>query len=731
VTQQANPVENRDAIEQLAKQIRYHRDRYYNAQPEISDEEFDALEDRLRDLAPDHPVLAEIGAPPVEETVDEEAAAREARELAEKTSATKLAEMLIAETDRFYEGRSSDPAHYKGLWLALLEEAPEHPAFERAIPPRGMDWRKARHEIPMGSLNKVNSAEELADWAARCDELAVKSGLPKISGDLAMTEKLDGISIEVLYQDGELESAITRGDGLIGERISPNVRRMHGVPERIELRGRISVRGEIILRKSDAKKFIAFKKKVDKRFTELKSLRNTAAGIARTKEPTLLPGCRFLSVLFYDIEGVTGLKTEREKVSLMQELGFLVPAEHFGDLTKIQAAYDSYDKKRKKLDYDIDGLVVRAADLHTSMMLGDLNNRPRAAVAFKFASEMQVTLLRDILWSTGDTGRITPIAQIDPVFLAGAEVRQASLHNLANLRKLDIGVGDQVLVSRRNDVIPYVEKVVVKGAHRASAPEKCLVCGTPPSIEGEYLVCRNPRCPAVQIGRVKTWIKQLGFLEWGDKTFVRFFEEGLVREVADLYRLKPDDITRLEGFGEISAKKLLEPLHANKKIPLAIFIAALGIESVSRETAKLLVKAGYGSFEAIAGASPEELSQIEGLGAIKAEKIISGMKSRLAETKKLAELGVIPVTVEESGPLAGLSFCFSGSHSKPRKVLQQTVEKNGGTVASGVTKGLTYLVLADATSTSSKAEKARKLGTEIIDEKMFEEIVKQKGGSVD
>ncbi len=723
---------NDDAIDALAKQIRYHRDRYYNDQPEISDAEFDALEDRLRALAPDHPVLAEVGAAPrEEETLDEEAARREAQALAEKTSAGKLAEMLLAESERFYDGKSSDPAHYKGLWLALAKEAPEHPALETAVPPRGMDWKKARHEIPMGSLNKVNSEDELAEWAKRCDELAAKAELAPISSHLAMTEKLDGISIEVLYQDGVFENAITRGDGLVGERLGPNVRRMRGVPEKIGLPGRVSVRGEIILRKSDAKRFIEFKKKVDKRFVELKSLRNTAAGIARTKEPKLLPGCRFLSILFYDLEGVTGLKTEQEKLALVDRLGFAVPSVYFGDLAKIQSTYDGYDTMRKKLDYDIDGLVVRADDIHVAVMLGELNNRPRAAVAFKFGNEMQVTLLKGIVWSTGDSGRITPIAQIEPVFLAGAEVRQASLHNLANLRKLDIGVGDQVLVSRRNDVIPYVEKVVVKGPRVEEAPDRCSVCGAPPSVEGEYLICRNPGCPAVQIGRVKTWIKQLGLLEWGDKTFVRLFEEGLVREVADLYRLKIEDIAGLEGYGEVSAKKLLDPVLANKKIPLATFIAALGIESVSRETAKLLVKAGYTSFEAIANATVEALSEIEGLGEIKAERIISGMKGRLAETETLAKLGVVPETVEESGPLAGLSFCFSGSHSRPRKLLQQIVEKNGGTVAAGVTKGLNYLVLADPSSTSSKTQKAKKLGTEIIGEPRFDAIVKERGGSLD
>lgn len=725
--------ENQKAVDKLAEQIRYHRDRYYNEQPEISDEEFDALEDRLRELAPDHPVLAEVGAAPKAEPELDAEARREAEALAQKTGAEKIAEMLLAESRRFYEGANdAEPAHYKSLWLALEKEDPEHPAFRMAVPPRGLDWQKARHEIPMGSLNKVNSPEELADWAKRCDEIGAKADLPAISQDLSMTEKLDGISIEVLYQDGELEDAITRGDGLVGERIAPNVAWMQGVPAKIDHRSRVSVRGEVILKKSDAKRFTAFKKKVDKRFTELKSLRNTAAGIARTKEPKLLPGCKFLTILFYEVEGVSGLETEAEKFAMLERLGFETPSLYVGDLETLQKEHEAYAKgKREKLDYDIDGLVARANDLHTFTMLGELNNRPRGAVAFKFGHEMQVTLLKSVLWSTGDSGRITPIAQIEPVFLAGAEVRQASLHNLAKVKAMNIGPGDQVLVSRRGDVIPYVEKVVVKGDQVEEAPKVCAVCGTPPTVEGEYLVCRNPECPAVLLGRLKTWIKHLGLLEWGEKTFYRLWEADLVREVADLYRLTERDVATLEGYGETRAKKLLEPLQQKKKLPLETYIAALGIESVSKETAKLLANSGYDSFDAIANASVEELSGIEGLGPIKAEKIIGGMKARLAETKKLEALGVVPITREEGGPLAGLSFCFSGSHSRPRKALQNMVEKNGGTVTSSVTKGLTYLVLADPSSTSSKAQKAKKLGTEIIDEAGFEEIVRARGGSVD
>ena len=721
-----------ETIDTLAAQVRTHRQKYYQGEPDISDAEFDALEDRLRALAPDHPVLGEVGAAVESDDGDTDADAQaEALRLVEKDAPDRLAAQLVAAAEAAYAGATPDAKFYKGLYLALQKAAPEHPALLTVPPARGLDWPKAAHEIPMGSLNKVNTADELAAWATRCDELAAAGELPPISDDLALTEKLDGISIEVVYDHGTIEAAITRGDGLLGERVTPNVMRMKGVPAKIGYPGRVSVRGEIILRKSDAPALETLKQKTDRNFERIKSLRNTAAGVARTKEARLLPGCKLLTILFYDVEGVDGFHREQDKLAFLETHGFERPHLAFGDLAAIQAEHDRYqDSAREALDYDIDGLVIRAANVDTATLLGELNHRPRAAVAYKFGNEMQVSTLRAILWSTGDSGRITPIAQIDPVFLAGAEVRQASLHNLANVKALEIGVGDQVLVSRRNDVIPYVEKVVVDGGNREEAPERCAVCNTPVEVDGEYLICVNLDCPARRLGRLKTWVKHLGLLEWGEKTFVKFMDAGLVNEPADLYRLTMDDVTRLEGYGEVSATRLLEPLAAKKQLPIDIFIAALGVPAVSRETAKLLVGAGYDTFEKITAATEEQLADIEGLGSIKAAKILTGLGGRMPEIQRLAEVGVVPVMPEEGGPLAGLSFTFSGAQNRPRKELQAIVENNGGTVRSAVTKGLTYLVLADPESTSSKAQKARKLGTQIIDGNRFEEIVKERGGRI-
>jgi DNA ligase (NAD+) len=274
-----------------------------------------------------------------------------------------------------------------------------------------------------------------------------------------------------------------------------------------------------------------------------------------------------------------------------------------------------------------------------------------------------------------------------------------------------------VLVSRRNDVIPYVEEVVEKRGPAAVAPTKCGVCGSTLSVEGEYLVCRNNACRAVVEGRIENWIGAINALEWGDKLVEQLVEAKLVKEPADLYKLTWEQIAGLDRRGEKSAKKCLEQLEARLPITLPVFIAALGMDNFALQTAKLLVAAGYRSIEAMLGAKEDDLAKINGLGPIKARSIVKGLASRREEIERtIQDPRLRPVTPDEEGPLSGLSFCFTGSSTRPRAELTQLVESKGGRVLASVTKDLQYLVIADPASTSSKAVKARKLGTKLITE---------------
>ena len=391
-------------------------------------------------------------------------------------------------------------------------------------------------------------------------------------------------------------------------------------------------------------------------------------------------------------------------------------------------SYEAYRaKKRAALDYEIDGLVVRANDLRVQHLLGELGGRPRAAVAFKFPSMARVTRVRGLGWETGPTGRVTPVAFVEPVEIGGAIVQNVVLHNASNVERLGIGVGDEVLVSRRNDVIPYLEEVVVKHGPAATVPTTCATCGAELAKRGEYLVCANLACRAIVEGRIHRWVGTQDIMEWGDKLVAQLVLARLVREPADLYRLEASQIAALERRGDIIAKKVLDNLRAKLPLTLPVFLASLGIDDFATETAKLVVSNGFDTLEKVQAATEEELAAIKGLGAIRAKAIVAGLAARREEIGRLLEVGVVPVAPSAGGVLSGKSFCFTGALSRPRKDYERMVEATGGTILSGVTKELSYLVMKDPSSGSSKAEKARKYGTQCIDEKAFMELVGNAG----
>jgi len=629
-----------------------------------------------------------------------------------KARVAELAKLLRTYKDAYYNATPlvSDAA-YDALEDELRELDPGHELLKSVGAPAVVTaWEKARHAIPMGSLNKAVSEDELRAWAARCDELGKKARLPSIISDLFVTEKLDGLSLAVTYDKGQLADAITRGDGATGERILSNARRMKGVPGKLKHPVSVTVRGEIILRLSDMKKA----------FPGAANPRNQASGTSKRFDGQ---GCEHLSVLFYDLDGEDHA-TETEKLERLVALGLGVPSASATDLDGAIALHREYaGRKRAKLDYEIDGLVVRANDVHAQHMLGELGNRPRAAIAFKFASQAKVTTLIDISWETGSSGRVSPVAVVEPVELAGAVVRRASLHTAANIAELGIGIGDAVLVSRRNDVIPYVEEVVTKKGKPAKPPTRCATCKAALEKIGEYLACRNRACSALIAGRIENWIGAIGALDWGDKLIAQLVEAELVREPADLYKLKPEQIAKLERRGLVIANKVLDNLRAQLPLSLPKFLAALGIENFGLQTAKALVAAGYDSLDKVQRAPLAELAALPGVGPAKARAVTEGMKQRKAEIARLLAAGVVPVSRAAGGPLAGKTFCFTGALARPRKELEQLVEGLGGTLLSGVTKELHYLVMADPQSGSSKSQKARQYGTECLDEAQFMALI--------
>ncbi|MBX3229024.1 MAG: NAD-dependent DNA ligase LigA [Labilithrix sp.] len=629
---------------------------------------------------------------------------------------TELEGLVKKYKDAYYNGQPlvSDAA-YDELEDELRRLAPDSAALKSigAPAPAGGEWPKARHAIPMGSLNKAVNEAELRQWAERCDKLGAEAGLAPITTSLLVTEKLDGLSLAVNYVDGRIAEAITRGDGHVGENITPNARRMQGVPSRLPEKLTVSIRGEIILKLSDVKRgFPGY----------VATPRNKAAGTSKRFDGE---GCQYLTVMFYDLEG--GPKeyaTEEEKYEALSALGLIVPWFTVTDLEGALRVHQDYvASKRGALDYEIDGLVVRANDLRSQHLLGELGDRPRAAVAFKFPSLAKNSKVVAITWETGPSGRVTPIAQVEPVDIGGAIVQNVSLHNTSNVERLGVGVGDEVLVSRRNDVIPYLEEVVVKHGTVATPPEACVSCKQPLTRRGEYLQCTNKECFAIVTGRLRRWVGVQDILEWGEKLIVQLVEAGLVKEPADLYRLTVEQIAGLERRGELSAKKIVANLHARLPLTLPVFLASLGMEDFAFETAKLLVANGYDTLEKLFEAKEEEIAGLKGMGEIKAKSVVAGLAARRDEIGRLRAAGIEPVPPKTGGGLYGRSFCFTGTLPRPRKEYEELVEKHGGTLLAGVTKDLDFLVLADPGSGSTKAEKAKKYGTACIDADQFMALV--------
>jgi DNA ligase (NAD+) len=560
------------------------------------------------------------------------------------------------------------------------------------------EWQKAKHQIPMGSLDKVNTPAELSKWA---DDMAGNELL-------FVTEKLDGLSIEVIYENGSLVQGITRGDGETGEDITVNVAKMGGVPSHLKHKFTGSLRGEIIMFKSTHKQH----------FADKANPRNAASGTSKRLDGV---GVDKLNILFYQVLGDIDFKTERAQFEWLQKQDLDTP--NYWVLpndSSVNTHWRNYqDAERDKLDYDIDGLVIRINDMAKQMALGDKDLRPKGAIAFKFDNESRESTIKDIIWQVGNSGRLTPVAVVDPVILVGATVTRASMYNIAYIEELGVDIGATVLVSRANDVIPRIEELIKGTGKVAQAPKECPECGGNVRMDGENLLCTNTQsCRAQIIGRIKNWIKELNLLEWGDTLVEKLVDAKKVRTVADLYTLTVNDIATLDRMGDKSAQKCYDILHANKEISLEVCLGALSIPMIGQSTIKAIMDAGCDTLTKFGQLGANEFAQVPGVGPTKSESLAQGLKDNQQLILDLLTNGV-KIKKKIIGKLTNKSLCFTGTMSHKRAELEQMVVEAGGTVKSSVGKGLTYLVINDTASTSSKAQAARKLGTSLISEDEF------------
>jgi DNA ligase (NAD+) len=378
---------------------------------------------------------------------------------------------------------------------------------------------------------------------------------------------------------------------------------------------------------------------------------------------------------------------------------------------------------REQLPYEIDGLVVLLNDLTYQWSLGDTNGRPNGAVAFKFNPITRETVARARIDQVGSTGRITPVAVFDPIRLVGAEVSRASLYNQAYVEKIGFDVGCRILVSRANDVIPRVVSVTKSLGTVSKPPKVCPECGAETVRDGEYIVCPNTsECPAQTVGRLKQWVSELNILEWGESLLQKLVDAGLVKSVADLYRLKPEQVAGLERMGAISAVNALKTLWDVIPMPVENFLGGLGIPLCGTGTLETVVSAGYDTLPKIRSASTDQLQAIAGMGPKRAASLWSWLQKHGKYVDELLSVG-IKIKDRPVGSLTGKSICFTGKSSKPRAELEKLAANAGASVKNSAGKGLTYLVMADPNSTSTKAQAARKNGTLCISEEAFLKLV--------
>lgn len=599
----------------------------------------------------------------------------------------------------------------------LKEIRPDSPQLKRigAPVPEVTSWAKVTHGHSMGSLEKVNLPEEFQDWV-------VSTGFPLETAypHLFWTEKLDGISIHLRYEGGKFVQAVTRGDGTTGEDITPNVRRMKGLVHEVpKFNG--SIRGEIVLLKSD----------FAKHFPDKANTRNTAAGVSKRYDGK---GVENLTVMVYtvldsDMPEATAHShgTEQATFSWLREQGFLVPS--YGEVTSSEAilkVWQEYqDSTRDGLDYDIDGLVIRLNRLDLQYGLGDKDGKPEGARAFKFAGISKETTLLGIEWQVGASGRMTPVGVIHPTFVLGTTITNASLYNIAYIRTLGIHIGAKVLVTRANDVIPRITEVVEKSQPPAEAPSQCPVCSSGTEMQGEYLVCPNTSdCAAQAVGRIERYIKSLDIKEWGEVLIEKLVASGKVRSVPDLYRLTIKDLAELDRISEGVAEKLLKILRDKNPIPLENLLGALSIPGCASSTIQMVMDAGHDTWTRMEAIDIAMLTKVPGLGPVKSRSLFEWLQKHSGIVNDLLNLGVQIKEVIVGG-LTGKSFCFTGTMTRKRADLQAMVLAAGGRIEDRVGKGLSFLVIADPNSTSSKAVAARKNGTQCISE---EDFVKMAGG---
>jgi DNA ligase (NAD+) len=654
----------------------------------------------------------------------------------------KLVTQLAKYSYEYYvlDNTSVSDAVYDGLVRELKKLEAEYPELVSPDSPTQRvggqaleQFQKVEHSTRMIGLNDVFSREDVEAWVKRTEKL-----IPGHHAEYTAEIKMDGLACALIYQDGVLERAVTRGDGLIGEDVTSNVRTIKSVPLRLRAGsngqvdftvGRTEIRGEIIMLKSEFEKLNKAREAAG--LPVFANPRNLAAGTIRQLDPRLVAE-RPLQFRAYDLlrDNPADVPTFSSAYETVRQLGIIANTETkiLNTIDEVMDFVDIWEEKRHELPFNTDGLVVKINNRKLYADLGAVGKNPRGAIAYKYAAEEATTVVKDIVISIGRTGAATPVAVLDPVVVAGSTVKHASLHNADEIKRRDIRIGDTVVIYKAGDIIPQIDRVILelRPKNANSFIYTAELARQFPELEferpeGEAVYRVKGSSGPIMLKRALEHFASKGALDidgLGEKNVVALVDAGLVQDLADIYKITKEQLLELERFAELSSSNLIAAIAAKKTVSLARFLYGLGIRHVGAQTAIDLSNA-FKRLDTIGAASYEELRAVEGVGEIVADSLIIWFDED--ENQKLLakfkSLGVWPKDVERvGGPLSGKSFVITGSlESMGRDIAAERIRARGGTFQSSVAKGTTYLVMGEKAG-QSKAEKARKLGTEVIDE---------------
>ena len=641
---------------------------------------------------------------------------------------TSLKDRLNELAYRYYvlDDPAVSDAEYDALYdkLVALEKStgvvlPDSPTRRVGGKPLSK-FEQVRHLGRLYSLDKCKTREELRAWM---DKLRVAGKMPRVSVEY----KFDGLTINLTYRGGELVQAATRGDGVTGEVVTEQVKTIRSVPLSIPYKGVLEVQGEGIMRLSALAEYNS-----DPTVTPLKNARNAAAGAIRNLDPAETAK-RKLEVVCYNVNYIEGRRFESgsEMMAFLKEQKFKVSDMYVlaDDQKTVFDTLDKIERVRPSLDFLIDGAVVKADDFSMREELGYTEKFPRWAMAFKFAAEEMTTVVRDVIWQVSRTGKLNPLAVLDPVDIGGVTVSRATLNNISEIRRKDIRIGSRVFVRRSNDVIPEITGVAEQpeDAVEIEVPAVCPACGSPVEVRGVFAYCTDSEaCEPALVSRFAHFVCRdaMDIEGLSDKTLELLYSEGKIRDFADLYSLCADDLTDLEGFKDKKIANILAAIAASKHTELKRFLFAIGIPGIGKKAAAQLADA-FGTLEAVRAAKEEELLALDDFGDVMAKNVIAFWNDpmRAAEVDRLIAAGITFEQKERTeGAFSGKKVVLTGSLARfTRSEAKKLIEERGGEVADGVSAKVNLVIAGEAAG--SKLGKAKKLGIEIIDEQKFVEML--------